>query len=36
MQTITSWSEQLKSKDFTSVKLVLANYKQSEGKKDGQ
>lgn len=29
MQTITNWSEQLKSKDFNMVKTNLAKYKQN-------
>jgi dynein heavy chain len=36
MQTITNWSEQLKSKDFNMVKATLIKYKQNEGKKEGQ
>ena len=36
MQTITNWSEQLKSKDFNMVKANLIKYKQNEGKKEGQ
>jgi len=36
MQTITNWSEQLKSKDFNMVKANLLKYKQNEGKKEGQ
>jgi hypothetical protein len=36
MQTITNWSEQLKSKDFNMVKAHLIKYKQNEGKKEGQ
>lgn len=36
IQTITNWSEKLKSKDFNMVKTNLMKYKQNEGKKEGQ